>query len=106
MPTLARSLWTKGNTEQEGAPNHPEPSGADSLPHDGVLAGLILGLPLHADHLHPTCVQRGWDPHLKGTGVCSGELPSPDSHHPGSWKMLFPPSALGSPQSSEQGETA
>lgn len=36
----------------------------NSLPHDGVLAGLVLGLPLHADHLHATCVQRGWDPHL------------------------------------------
>lgn len=48
----------------------------DSLPHDGVLTGLILGLPLHADYLHPTSVQWGWDPHLEVTHVSGSSIES------------------------------
>ena len=35
-----------------------------SLPHDGVVGGLVLGLALHADELHARGVQRRRDLHL------------------------------------------
>ena len=35
-----------------------------SLPDDGVLAGLVLGLPLHADHLNAARVQWSGNSYL------------------------------------------
>ena len=37
---------------------------SDSLPDDGVLGGLVLGLPLHADELDAGRVERGRDADL------------------------------------------
>lgn len=36
-----------------------------SLPHDGVLTGLVFSLSLHTDHLHSTGVEGCWDAHLR-----------------------------------------
>ena len=49
-----------------------------SLPHDGVLARLVLGLALHADHLHVARVEWCRDFHLRTTltsDACTGVLP-------------------------------
>lgn len=37
----------------------------DSLPDNGVLTGLVLGLSLHTDHLHATGVEGCWDAYLR-----------------------------------------
>ena len=42
------------------------------LPHDGVLAGLVLGLALHADQLHPAGVEGRGDPDLQLLGQQAG----------------------------------
>lgn len=50
-----------------GPCSSPDPT--HSLPDNGILAGLVLRLPLHTDDLHSTGVQRRWDPDLEGT-IC------------------------------------
>ena len=37
------------------------------LPHNGVFAGLVFGLALHADDLHPASVEWSGYAHLGGT---------------------------------------
>lgn len=46
--------------------NHPEVhTRLDLLPHNGVLAGLVLGLPFHTDHLDTAGVERCWNAYLE-----------------------------------------
>lgn len=53
------------STEHSFLPR-PCPQHAHLLPHNGILTGLVLRLPFHADDLHSTGVEGCWDPDLEG----------------------------------------
>lgn len=54
------------STECSRLPRPCPPPHAHLLPHNGILTGLVLRLPFHADDLHSTGVEGCWDPDLEG----------------------------------------